>query len=229
VSIWYIAIGGQQQGPLALDELLLTVREKGAGNVHVYREGFTDWKLASEVADITRRLKLLPPLPTAEPAPSVQPAAPPDTVPSSAARTSLPTADASGQIARGKIERESVPIAQGGNFIVRHWRGELPLWMSYWIVALLGSFFVQGVRIGLLGTVSGEPRALPPALIVAMTFLVLASVWQMVGLWRSAVNYKRMRRAAGQAAFWGGVVQALMLAWIVIWLGRAVLYIKELL
>src|SRR3954466_10622164 len=24
------------------------------------------------------------------------------------------------------------------NFIVRHWRGELPLWVSYWVINILG-------------------------------------------------------------------------------------------
>src|SRR4051812_42188610 len=40
------------------------------------------------------------------------------------------------------------------NFIVRHWRGDLPLWVSFWIVTVLGSLpvcvpiFVAGTMLG---------------------------------------------------------------------------------
>jgi hypothetical protein len=30
-------------------------------------------------------------------------------------------------------------IQRHGYFIVRHWRGELPLWVSYWVVNIIGN------------------------------------------------------------------------------------------
>jgi hypothetical protein len=42
------------------------------------------------------------------------------------------------------------PAASGHrNFIVRHWRGELPLWVSYWLINVLGNLcaIVAGVLL----------------------------------------------------------------------------------
>src|SRR5438093_933966 len=34
---------------------------------------------------------------------------------------------------------EPVSAPSHGNFIVHHWRGELPLWVSYWVINFLGN------------------------------------------------------------------------------------------
>lgn len=78
------------------------------------------------------------------------------------------------------------------NYFVRHWRGDLSLGLSYWVNGVLGTWFVA-----LLGTIVGSGAVLdvtPLTLTAALSLFLFAaaivvSVWQFVGIWRSASNH----------------------------------------
>jgi hypothetical protein len=102
---------------------------------------------------------------------------------------------------------------RGGNFIVRHWRGEYKLWVSYWIVVFVGNLaaaIVIGIIVAAVRLKGGfYPLGIFAALTAIWSCALVVSVWQFVGVWRSARRYKRERRAAGRFAFWGYVAQAM--------------------
>ena len=77
-----------------------------------------------------------------------------------------------------------------GNFVARHWRGDLSLPMSFWI---------NGVLFGLVWRLSPYPFTFsgtnyrPPWSILGMMFLGIAgailTLWTVVGIWRSSESY----------------------------------------
>jgi hypothetical protein len=94
------------------------------------------------------------------------------------------------------------------NYIVRHWRGELPLPVSYWLNGTLGGLVV-GFAIGGLAYVinwqgDAEPRVWLFTLTATWISAALLTIWQAVGIWRSAIRYRQSGRH-----FWGGVAQML--------------------
>lgn len=101
----------------------------------------------------------------------------------------------------------------GRNFIVRHWRGELKLWVSYWIIVLVGNFAAALVIGVIVATVRLKGSFYPPGIFAAFIGIwlcaLLVSVWQFVGVWRSARRYKHERRAAGRFRFWGYAAQVM--------------------
>lgn len=101
----------------------------------------------------------------------------------------------------------------GGNFIIRHWRGELKLWVSYWIVVFVGNF-AAAIVIGIIvASVRLQGGFYPPGIFAAFIAIwlcaLVVSVWQFVGVWRSARRYKQERLAAGRFRFWGYAAQAM--------------------
>jgi hypothetical protein len=108
---------------------------------------------------------------------------------------------------------KAVSIASGhGNFIVRHWRGELPLWVSYWVINFLGNLCAVAVPILIAAVFASKNGYYPLSLFATFTVtwacvLVLAC-WELVGTWRSAKRYSSTRRQQGRHAFWGGLAQA---------------------
>jgi hypothetical protein len=101
------------------------------------------------------------------------------------------------------------------NFIARHWRGELPLWASYWLINFFGNIFAVAVPIVIAAVFVSKSDHHPLSLFTAFTgtwacVLVLAC-WQLVGTWRSAKRYSSTRRQQGKHAFWGRLAQAAVL------------------
>lgn len=92
------------------------------------------------------------------------------------------------------------------NFIARHWRGEYPLWVSYWVVGFASNLAAL-LAIVLLSQfmvtqVSYVPLALWTFFVVLWSSLVGLAIWQAVGIWRSASRRRIERRAAGKRAPW---------------------------
>jgi hypothetical protein len=104
------------------------------------------------------------------------------------------------------------------NFIVKNWRGELPLWKSYWIAGFAGSLalgVLAAVVVAVISAISGgdyDPLAifvtLVVTLVVTWVLQLLFSIWQSVGVWRSAGRYIADRVAAGKRAVWGRLARA---------------------
>ncbi|MCW5713776.1 MAG: zinc ribbon domain-containing protein [Bauldia sp.] len=88
------------------------------------------------------------------------------------------------------------------NPIARNWRGDLPLGVTFWVMSFGLSMVIYGVAYFV---------ELPPSTTPGTLFLWLAgfwlvfltvSLWQLVGVWRSARRRRRERRSRGSGAFW---------------------------
>lgn len=103
------------------------------------------------------------------------------------------------------------------NFIARHWRGELSLPVSYWGIGFLGNIAAYAVVLGLTRLLIEDESYQPLAAFICLAAIWVAitviTVWQIVGIWRSARRYRHERIGAGRPAFWGGVAQALSVLW----------------
>ncbi len=141
----------------------------------------------------------------------------------------VPAADASSTSARIDATRDPPPRAsppgtltpepppppgRSSNFIVSHWRGELPLAVSYWVIGLGGTLFSQFVLFAIDRWLPLAPLRAEHALAVefaASWSLTLAiTVWQVVGTWRAATRYIGARRAEGRRGGWGTVAKAVL-------------------
>jgi hypothetical protein len=116
-------------------------------------------------------------------------------------------------VRRSKPAAASPAPPRGGNFIVRHWRGEYRLWISYWIVTFAGNFaaaIVIGIIVAAVRLKGGyNPLGIFAAFIAIWSCALVVSVWQFVGVWRSARRYKAERLAAGRFRFWGYAAQVM--------------------
>ncbi len=102
---------------------------------------------------------------------------------------------------------EPPPIPKRSNYLVRHWRGELPLPVSYWVNGILGCLLVailSGVVSAFDATGGLKAAAAAGILLYALTFAV--SVWQIVGTWRSASNHA----GRGGNAAWAGLAKLVL-------------------
>jgi hypothetical protein len=102
------------------------------------------------------------------------------------------------------------PALQSGSYIARHWRGELSLPVSYWLNGILGAVIV-GVTVGVLAYTINRQGAAQPlmwlvSLVAAWMSAALLTVWQAVGVWRSATRYRQSGKR-----FWGAAAKALAL------------------
>lgn len=94
------------------------------------------------------------------------------------------------------------------NFVARHWRGDLPLWVSFWIITVLGCLplcvpvFVAGTT---LNYDDFSARSIFLLIFGAGFITVLMALWQLVGTWRSAFKYKQSRIRLGRKTVWGNV------------------------
>ena len=101
------------------------------------------------------------------------------------------------------------------NYLVRHWRGELSLPVSYWLNGT-----VSGVAVGLvIGGMAylinwqgdAEPVVWLSTLIASWILAALLTIWQAVGVWRAAIRYRQSSKD-----FWGGVAQMLTVAGLLV-------------
>ncbi|MEH2514050.1 hypothetical protein V1291_005404 [Nitrobacteraceae bacterium AZCC 1564] len=101
------------------------------------------------------------------------------------------------------------------NFIARNWRGEYPLWVSYWIVGVGSNVAVVAFMLMLTSLVWPQNGFWPfanLAFFAALWLLIsLALVWQFVGVWRSANVRIAERAALGKGAPWAGLAKFVML------------------
>jgi len=118
--------------------------------------------------------------------------------------------------------------ARRANFVVRHWRGELPLWVSYWVIGIgatvAATVFISGVD----EAVTRAPLSLAASYMVALalcwTVPIGVAVWQVVGTWRSATRNAAARRAAGRRPVWATIAKAMLIISVVSTLSQAVRY-----
>ena len=105
----------------------------------------------------------------------------------------------------GSPSRKSIsavaPVIGHSNFIVRHWRGELPLWVSYWVINFLGNFCVVAIPILIAAVFASRSGYYPISIFATLTVTwactLVLTWWQLVGTWRSAVRYSSTREQQG--------------------------------
>jgi hypothetical protein len=93
------------------------------------------------------------------------------------------------------------------NYLLRHWRGECSLAVSYWVNGWLAIIPVAtiAVLVGIASKEGRQPWLYLSGLLLTWTIVILAVVWQSVGTWRSAARVKRLRGKR----FWPVVAQVM--------------------
>jgi hypothetical protein len=92
-----------------------------------------------------------------------------------------------------------------GLYVLRHWRGELPLPVSYWLngVVVTAVFTIVIKIVPWDDFVSKSPKFYSTAIIALWVLLAIATIWQLVGIWHSAGNYLRQ----GKSKLWGNLAK----------------------
>src|SRR6202163_2870041 len=101
------------------------------------------------------------------------------------------------------------------NYLVRHWRGELSLPVSYWLNGTVSGLVVGLVIGGMAYLINWQGDAEPvvwlSTLIASWILAALLTIWQAVGVWRAAIRYRQRGKD-----FWGGVAQMLTVAGLLV-------------
>ncbi|WP_233237445.1 ATP-dependent Clp protease proteolytic subunit [Bordetella sp. LUAb4] len=111
-------------------------------------------------------------------------------------------------------EAISAVPSRRGNYFLRHWRGQLPLWLAFWINGVLFGLlflFAHGyLALSMKGHSSLQLLSLESVAALVLAFLGL--MWWAVGLWRCA----DVRLAHGRARKRSVMVQIMLvcLAWV---------------
>ena len=96
------------------------------------------------------------------------------------------------------------------NFIAMHWRGEFSLGLSYWGISFLGGI-VAAALVALLPSALSimfntdriyDPQQLFWALFLSWSVLAFITLWQLVGVWRSATRHFDRRMKQGKSTGW---------------------------
>jgi hypothetical protein len=191
---WYIAEGKDNRGPLTDEELANLVHAQVLKpNTLVWCPGFSEWKPAGEIPG------LLEPV---EPPPLRMPNA---SSPEDPSPVPPPVIDADFRFTRNSASRRS-PLR---SYVVRHWRGDLSLPVSYWINSVLGTIgVILGFAcVGLLTAPADSPLIFAVAISVAWLFAIATTLWQLVGVWRSAGKHK----GRGGSGFWAGTARLMVI------------------
>jgi hypothetical protein len=86
------------------------------------------------------------------------------------------------------------------NYVARHWRGDLPLALSYFVNGCLSSLLSISAALAACLLVKPVNGSLITALSISLFWLFISALatWQLVGIWRSAGKHRRR----GGSAFW---------------------------
>ncbi len=182
---WLVWKNGKRFGPIAEADLGALIQ---SGELHgaqpVCREGSATWTPLDQVPELARFL----------------PAA---------------SADGSAEVVQGLAQRaaSSSPVretssiatsaadAATGNWMTRHWRGDVPLARSYWVNGALVSVLLAlpATLIAFFVDFPSSPRLSAGAMIAFWLFCVSVIAWQVVGVWRSAGRHASRGGARGWA------------------------------
>jgi hypothetical protein len=196
IMSWYVSIQGVKDGPFTDDRIKQMVQTgELKANDLVWKLDLAVWTTAARVPELFR----------AAPAARVNVFGMDQKKIDTACSTPTPLAfdrrSADASAAAGK------KVSAGRqSYVLRHWRGEYSLPRSYWL-----NGFLAGLVIAAIGFVIPWDDLLtdaPTIFLVALVFAVLleiaATLWQAVGIWRSANNYLLQ----GKPQRWGKLAKA---------------------
>jgi hypothetical protein len=188
---WYLIIDGVRRGPMSKASVLVLIA-KGVvtPNTPARRPDMPDWLAIRYIKEFDLSPHAAAPVPVvADPDdPYTRPIPPPSMSPAPATIVSQAAA------AKAAPQKPENPLLA---YFGRHWRGEYSLAVSYWINwTLLGmalgkpaESFIDHAMSGV--QVSDDPRPLFAAVMLLGPSMLALSVWQMVGVTRSALRSKR--------------------------------------
>ena len=197
---WYVARQGETFGPFTPERMSAGVRDgELTRDDLVWCAGMPDWQLAGEVPGLW-----LPPAPRPPQPDAAAEHLSPESV------TGSPVASEEGTSTRQPSHGEQANRTKHNTllrvgligFIRRHWRGELTLAQAYWGVAFLLTLIVVALSKVFgdgLGQINLSPIATGIALISFLSFLCAMTIWQLVGVWRSAGNHMKSTGRRGWA------------------------------
>lgn len=102
------------------------------------------------------------------------------------------------------------PQARSRNWIARYWRGDLPLWLSYWVISFIINLTTPALAAGIALLFKGntyQPLRSFSAIVAVWLVALIITAWQLVGLWRSARHYRAAKVRAGKWGVWGIAAQ----------------------
>lgn len=111
----------------------------------------------------------------------------------------------------------------GSNFFVRHWRGQLSLPASWFLVSgILSTVLVSLLVAGVLMVERGASSlsAIAAAWLSFFLAFLLLRIWALVGTWRSAGRHE----ARGGSAAWANIARALLVLGVVASLAQTKAY-----
>jgi ATP-dependent protease ClpP protease subunit len=195
---WHFHDGKEQVGPFGIAELAATLSTyRNPRSISVWRAGLEDWKRAGDLAELALLLMPLPPSP------------PPVSPPLRATKDD--------QLApKPKSSEAPRPITSTtkhrfNNFIVKNWRGEYSLGITYWVFGLLGNIVAGAIPL-IVGAIfladsSYQPRSIFTVMGTIWLCVFLIAVWQLVAVWRSAGRLIAERTRIGKDAHWAGIAR----------------------
>ncbi len=103
-------------------------------------------------------------------------------------------------------------------YILKHWRGELSLAISFWVNVFLINIGIRLFETWLTEASPIENPVVASQVTITYVFVALAIVcpWQIIGLWRSANRHVE----ATKKGFWSGVVKVLVVLGLLRTLGN---------
>ncbi|SDH66275.1 hypothetical protein SAMN05216603_111166 [Pseudomonas benzenivorans] len=100
--------------------------------------------------------------------------------------------------------------ARKTNFLVTHWRGDYSLGFSYWVIGSLLTVVVVTISAA-VGSIDGlrelGPRTSGAVILAFYGFFVPLTLWQLVGIWRSADKHSQR----GGKALWAGLAKLMVI------------------
>jgi hypothetical protein len=107
------------------------------------------------------------------------------------------------------------------NVLTRYWRGEFPLWVSCWVVGVIGGLVISFVPAIVVGVFTADKGYNPSSIffVSAAVWVVVFTIaaWQAVGLWRSATRYaaaplpRHDDKAAESALLWSALARLVVI------------------
>jgi hypothetical protein len=211
-SRWYLRINEKQFGPIGFSDLETLAR---AGKVRrsdpVWSPGYESWVEAGSIDALFPQQR-----PSDSSAQSLASAPVAD-----AEQAEATTADKKGGDTPAPDVARSPPRKRG-NYLIRHWRGELSLPVSYWVNGFGGNI-VAAVAVAAIMALADREDGFDQLLVLSCTiagWLTLLGIclWQVVGTWRSAGKYM----TAHPTRAWGGVARFALSIAVVAMIGKFV-------